>query len=421
MIAEVPFKKHWLLGHTPHFAKDTLGFVLKCAEAKLPLAKAKIAFKEFIVLLDQEAITHVLQKNNKNYEKSFAYKGLKEFLGNGLLTAEGDEWLKNRRKLQPAFHQKEIAKMQMAMQAVIDKKLQETTLKKSIDLQKLFLEWTRDILLKALFDLSPGEVEGMEHLHNNLWTLRTYANNRMKNPMMLPPGWPTKANKEFKASMSELESIISNIFKASREKENSSLLIQQMIEALKTNNWNDQQIFDEIITIFLAGQETTTNALVFLCYLMSKYPETIDKVNDTENPLNWEHVINETMRLYPPAWAVSRNTLEDDIILGEKINAGSTVFLSIYAMHRHPQLWEKPNDFFPERFIGSYPRQAFIPFGTGQRICIGNHFAMLEMKLIAQSLFNNFSIAPNKNDLKLITPITLGIRGGLHAIFSHKA
>jgi cytochrome P450 len=384
----------------------------------MPIAKAKIAFRDFIVLLDQEAITHVLQKNNKNYVKSFAYKGLKEFLGNGLLTAEGEEWLNNRRKLQPAFHQKEIAKMQMAMQSVIDQKLHEIPKGESIDLQKLFLEWTRDILLKALFDLSAGEVDGMNQLHKNLWTLRTYANNRMKNPLMLPPGWPTKANREFKTAVKELEIIISNIFKASKEKENASLLLQQMIEALKTNNWDDQQIFDEIITLFLAGQETTTNALVFLCYLMDKHPETIEKVNDPKNPLDWKHVINETMRLYPPAWAVSRTAIKDDKILGEEIKADSTVFLSIYAMHRHPELWERPNDFMPERFLGNYPKQAFIPFGTGQRICIGNHFAMLEMKLIAVSLFSNIRIETNKNKLELITPIKLGIKGRLNATFS---
>jgi len=114
MIAEVPFKKHWLLGHTRHFAKDTLGFVLKCAEAKMPIAKARIAFKYFVLLLDQEAVTHVLQKNNKNYVKSFAYKGLKEFLGNGLLTAEGEEWLRNRRKLQPAFHHAGASSMSLS-------------------------------------------------------------------------------------------------------------------------------------------------------------------------------------------------------------------------------------------------------------------------------------------------------------------
>lgn len=108
MIQDVPFKKHLILGHTLHFANDTLGFVTKCTDANLPVASARIGFKDFIFLFEPESINHVLQKNNKNYVKSFAYKGLKEFLGNGLLTSEGKAWLKNRRVLQPSFIQKEI-------------------------------------------------------------------------------------------------------------------------------------------------------------------------------------------------------------------------------------------------------------------------------------------------------------------------
>ena len=374
----------------------------------MPISKARIGFKDFIILLDNEAIQRVLQKNNKNYKKSFAYKGLKEFLGEGLLTSEGENWLKNRRVLQPAFHKKEINKIESVIKYTVQDSMNSIP-KGEVDLQKMFLVWTRDILLKSFFNLSPNEVDGMDNIHEHLWFLRCYANDRMKNPLMLPPSYPTKTNKKFKTSIIELESIIIKLFKQSAKKEEKGLFLQQILEQTKLNNWTDQQVFDEILTLFLAGQETTTNALVFLVHCLNQQPEYVYKVKDEKNPLQWEHIINEVLRLYPPAWAVSREAINEDVLLGEKIKTGTTMFLSIYAMHRLPELWNEPDKFYPERFLTDYPRQAFMPFGLGPRMCIGNHFSMLEMKIIADKIYSNFKVeVTNPEELKLVTPITMG-------------
>lgn len=421
MIREVPFKRHFLLGHTRPFAADTLGFVLACAKAGLPMARARIAFRDFIILLDPEAIRHVLQKRSRNYVKSFAYKGLKEFLGDGLLTAEGEKWLYNRRTLQPAFHRQEIHKMEAEMERVVDEKLQALPLGKEIDLQPLFLEWTRDILLKSLFGLDPGGVSGMKNMHRHLWFLRNYANDRMKNPMMAPPFWPTRTNRRFKASVKELEEIILEIFRSSANLFQHGLLIQQMLEQKRNGHWDDRQIFDEIVTLFLAGQETTTNAMIFLLHCMIKYPETLERALDKRDELEWEQIIQEVLRLYPPAWAVSREAIADDIVIDEPIRKGTTMFLSIYAMQRHPALWVDPGAFKPGRFLGAYPKQAYLPFGLGPRMCIGNHFALLEMKVIARKLFEKFKIeAAADQQLELITPMTMGPKRAYKVRFSAK-
>lgn len=409
MIPSVPFKRHFLLGHTKPFAADTRGFVLACAAANMPMASARIAFRDFVILLDEEAILHVLQKHHRNYAKSFAYKGLKEFLGQGLLTAEGDRWLANRRALQPGFHRPIVAQMQHQLESVVQQKLDILPLNTPTELQPLFLEWTRDLLLQAFFGLAPGEVAGMDSMHEHLWFLRTYANNRMKNPFMAPPSWPTATNRQFKTAVQELEAIILNVFEQSAGKPEHGALVQHMLEQKKEGAWTDQQVFDEIITLFLAGQETTTNAMILLVHSMLQHPQVLENVRNPEHALQWEHVINEVLRLYPPAWAVSREALADDVVLKEQIQQGSTLFLSIYAMHRHPHLWDQPDEFMPERFLGDYPRKAFLPFGIGPRMCIGNHFAMLEMEVMARMLFDAVRVVDrNKEALELVTPITMG-------------
>lgn len=406
MIPEVPHKSHFLLGHTKHFASNTLGFVLDCAQKGLTIARAKIAFKVFVILLDNESIRYVLQKNHKNYKKSFAYKGLKDFLGNGLLTAEGDSWLKNRRALQPAFQQNEIKLLEERITDVVLANIQKLPTGEKVTLQTVFLKWTRDIILYSFFDARPEQISNVDKLHEHLWFLRTYANNRMKNPLMLPLWMPTKTNQQFKKSISELEGILLNLFK--NTKANDCKLVQYMLEQQLKSDWTDEQVFNEMLTLFLAGQETTTNAMIFLVDVIIKNPASLSKVKDKQNPLEWEHIIKEVLRLYPPAWAVSREAINDDTLSGEKIKKGTTMFLSIYAMHHHPDIWDKAEEFYPERFLGVYPKDSYLPFGLGPRMCIGNHFAIMEMEIMAKQLFDTFSIEKLSREITLITPITMG-------------
>ena len=123
------------------------------------------------------------------------------------------------------------------------------------------------------------------------------------------------------------------------------------MEQQQEGNWTDQQVFDEIITLFLAGQETTTNAMVFLVHCLNEHPDYLTRVKDVNDELNWDHIINEVLRLYPPAWAVSREALHDDSINNNTIKKGTTLFLSIYAIHRHQHFWDNPNEFRPARFL----------------------------------------------------------------------
>ncbi|MCE7992922.1 MAG: cytochrome P450 [Roseivirga sp.] len=408
-MEEVPFKSHFLLGHTPHFARDTRGFVLTCAEKGMSMARARIAFRNFVILLDPKAIGHVVQKNHRAYEKSFAYRGLKEFLGNGLLTAEGKIWLDNRRKLQRGFHRDIIDGLEQRMESVVANKLKKLQPNDTLELQPLFLEWTRDILLNCLFELNPDELSHMDDMHRHLWFLRNYANDRMKKPFMAPASWPTRTNRGFKKAVTSLQTMILEIFRLSTVQGTGCVLVREMLQARESGGWTDQQIFDEIVTLFLAGQETTTNAMIFLVHSLLENPGVLNRIEDEKDPLSWKEVIQEVLRMYPPVWAVSREAVADDKILDEPIAKGDTVFLSIYAMHRHPAYWEDPDSFKPDRYLKPYPKEAYMPFGLGPRMCIGNHFALMEMEVMARRLFGAFRFEDaNTAPMELITPMTLG-------------
>ena len=407
MVQEAPFKKHWLLGHTKHFAASTLGFVEACMQTEAPIVKSRIAFRNFYVLLSPEAIQQVTQKKHRSYKKSFAYKGLSDFLGQGLLTAEGEQWLANRRAMQPAFHRQALQNLASTMTTTTQEWLKKVD-SAPIGIQQEMLELTREILVHTLFGSNTEDIPHLNELGDILLELRLYGNDRMKNPLMPPLSAPTRRNKRVKAAIEKLESIIYQILKQKKGEEGLDLLTM-LLQHLKDSNWTDQQIYDELVTLFIAGQETTSNALAFAFHMLAQHPEWIDKVRDDEEAR--KAFIQEVLRFYPPAWAISREALEEDEIMGASIKKGDTVFLSIYAMHRHPEYWKNPEVFDPSR---DFNKAAYMPFGLGPRMCIGNHFALMEMDIILKETLELFipEELPNQQ-FQLITPMTMGLKQDL--------
>lgn len=413
MTPEPPFKSHFLLGHTIPFASNTLEFVDRCVQAGHEVTRAKIAFRDFYLVFEPEYIQHVTQKNYKNYRKSFAYEGLKTFLGNGLLTAEGKQWLHNRRALQPAFHRKALASLRQTMENTTVSWIQDLKEENrwEISIQKEMLQLTREILVKCLFGQHAKDIPYLDELDEILFTLREYANNKMKKPLMMPLYVPTRGNLQFKSAVRKMEAIVHELLNRHRNADDRPApLLEMLLAHLGVENGSDQQIYDEVVTLFIAGQETTTNALSFLFYLIDRHPEEKDRLrNKTEERI--ELVVNEALRLYPPAWAISREAMEEDQLGMHQIPKGATLFLSIYAIQRHPDLWEAPNEFRPDRFKGEYPKKAYMPFGLGPRMCIGNHFALMEMEVIVRQVMNAMELqGRNTGSIDLVTPMTLNSR-----------
>ena len=421
-ISEVPFAKHWLMGHTSAFASSTLGFVETCQQKGLDMGRARIAFRDFLFLFHPDLAKEVLQGKHKHYHKSFAYNGLKAFLGQGLLTSEGDFWLQQRRTMQPGFYRTTLVSLRETMRSKANYYAEHLALHPDFapTLQGFFLYLTREITSDCLFGPRLLDLEQAIELDEALADLRAYANARLKNPFH-PPAWvPTPLNRRFKQAIQLLKALLAPII-AQKQAGDSDLL--GMLMGLKDPESGSgmalDQLYYEVVTLFVAGQETTSNALAFALKLLSDHPDALEKMeqealDESASEYPWtDAVIKEVLRFYPPVWAMSREAMQDTEISGHHVPKGTTVFLSIYALQRHPEFWEAPDEFRPERWLekGKGLPNAYFPFSAGPRKCIGDQFALMEMREVLLALVRKLRWTfPKGQSYDLITPMTLNFK-----------
>ena len=429
--------RHWLIKNINAFSENPLRFIESNRRKYGSIYSANIPLLYFVVATDPEQVKHVLQTNNRNYVKSYDYRYLRIFLGNGLLTSEGDFWRKQRRTMQPAFHRDRLESfveiMRDSTEALIkiwEKKNPDLLNGKpaALDLHAEMTFLTADIVAKALFSVDSGGTS--EEVASAVSILNHYANDRISNPLM-PPTWvPTSANHRFKRAAQTIDRLIYGFIQSRHQSgPGKGDLLDMLMEARDEETgegMNDKQLRDEVVTLYIAGHETTTNALSFAFFLLAKHPEIVEEIRKELSlvlkgrPLSVEdlrsleylnQVIKEAMRLYPPAWAIGREALEDDEIDGFYIPAGTTIFLSPYIVHRIPELWPDPEKFDPDRFspenVKQHHRYAYHPFGGGPRLCIGNNFAMMEMQVILAMLVSQYeiSLAPGFQDPPELEPL----------------
>lgn len=411
-------KNHWFWGQTKNFAKSTINFVEDLSNQGLSTFSGKVAFRQFHFLLHPEPIIEVSQKKDKYFKKSFAYQGVEDFLGKGLLTNEGQDWLEKRRIIQPSFSKKSIESLTNLIENCTREFLEKNKGKK-LNLQSFMTELITEIISQIFFSESEISMKG-EGLMDLLLDLRTHANNKLKNPFKHPLFIPTKSNQHFKQSRQQIWTYIeSQVNRRISSKQKKEDVLQWLcdLQALNPDQLTTLQLVDELITLYVAGQETTSNALTFLVHQIEQHPEVKSRILESDEYLN--AVIKEGLRLYPPVWAISREALQDVEIGDLLVSKGDTVFISIYAMHRHKDYWENPESFNPDRFLekGVNKNPAYLPFGKGSRFCIGNHLANLEMMIVLKQLYR-FNLECEETDLELITPMTLGLKNSISFNYS---
>ncbi|HSC40446.1 MAG TPA: cytochrome P450, partial [Chitinophagaceae bacterium] len=383
---------------------------------------------------------HVLVDNNRNYTKSLAYKMVKLLLGNGILTSEGDFWRKQRRLIQPAFHKQKIAGMAAMMVQRIE---QEATLFEQyadggagIDMHTSMTSLTLDIIARAIF--SEGVTDKGVMIARQITLLNQYVTDKINKPFRLPPGIPTPFNIRERKAINALNQVIYEIIDARRkEKTPKDDLLSMLLEAWDEEtgeSMDNRQLRDEVMTIFIAGNETTANALTWALYLLSQHPAEEQKmVAEIDEQLNngvrpgyetlqafpyTRQVIEESMRLYPPAWVVGRRAQEEDELGGYRVPKGTNILVPIFYLHRSSEYWDQPEQFKPERFApekrAGIDRYVYFPFGAGPRMCIGNNFAMMEMQLILVVLYRRFRFRlPENFAVKAKPLITLRPENGM--------
>lgn len=372
-------------------------------------------FKKIFFTTNLDVVKHVLQSNQKNYVKSVAYRNLRMALGNGLVTSEGEEWKRNRRLAQPAFYKTQLEGLYNAMAGVAEKYFdglaKQSENGKEIDLTKEMMSVTADVVLKALF--STDNPAAISEMYRIMVHSQEYIVERTVKPYLTPFSYINGKHRQFKKDMDWFDGHLYNVINERRESDEPvndllSMLLHSRYEDTG-EPMSDQQLRDEAITLFAAGHETSSNGLSWMLYLLSSHPEILQKLKTEVDDVLAEgtpsfadlrkltytlQVIQEGMRLYPPAFAVGREPLEDDEILGVEIPKGSVVFVSICGIHRDPRYWERPDEFCPSHFLPENekkrPRMAYMPFGVGPRMCIGNHFALMEMQLLLAMLVHRF-------------------------------
>ena len=358
-------------------------------------------------------VERVLQANWSNYSKGFFYKRLSVFTGNGLFTSEGDFWLKQRRLAQPAFHRAKIENLVSVMSLTVAQTLDrwEREGDAPFDLAAETMKLALQIVGRTLFGTDLGGDAQRFHELMNISLL--HVEHRF-NPLTLPETVPTPRNRRFLAAKAQLDAWILDLVRERREKaEAHNDLLQLLIDARDEEShegMDDRQLADEMLTLLAAGHETTADALSWVFLLLAQNPEQREALEHEARSLNGREprfdelanlpfskmVFEETLRLYPPVWVMTREAKHDDEIAGFPVKARSTVMVPQFLTHRHPEFWPDPERFDPQRFapsqVAARPKFAYYPFGGGPRLCVGQSFALIEAQIVLSMIASRFRL-----------------------------
>ena len=393
-----------------------LEFLLEAVTQHGDALEFDLMVRRFVLLNSPEHVYHTLIANRANYvKKTRGYTALKLVLGNGLVTSEGDFWKRQRRIAQPAFHRRKLAGLGDVMTRCTEDTLERWRpmigTGESLDVSAEMMALTLEIVCETLLGVRSrsGQAEqiahaidvGMEHIVK-----------RTRSILNVPEFIPTPRNLRFKRAVKTLDDIVLGIIEERRrspEARHHNDLLAMFMESRDAETgeqMDDEQLRDEVMTMFLAGHETTAMNLTWTLYLLSQHPQVLRRLQDElDDALGGrtpgfedlarlpylEMVLKESMRLYPPVPMLARTSVEDDVVPGGyRVPAESYVLICQYTTHRSASLWENPERFDPERFteenLAKVPKWAWYPFSVGQRKCIGDGFAMMEARLVLATL-----------------------------------
>lgn len=435
--------------NTLRILKDPVNFLGNLPNTHGPIVKARFAGKNYFVLQHPDFIQHVLLGNHKQYCKPGATKLLRFFLGEGLSTSNGELWLRQRRIMQPAFHKQRLSHILGIINeetARFIHRLSQKPAKTEVNISHEFLQLTISIISRAMF--SATLKNEMDRMVGALDSLALYASKWMKSIIKIPLSWPTPSNSRFKKNCEVFDEIIFEMIKQRKNYMASQCLPphEDLLDMLlahvgigEEDTMPEKQLRDEVATMFMAGHETTAQSLGWIFYHLAREKEVKRKLDHETETLGQaspaledlarmtyaKQVVSEGLRYYPPIWALVRKPLMDDEIVGVKIPASSYVLINIYGMHHHPAFWDTPDAFNPEHFCTHPERErpafAYLPFGGGPRLCLGNNFAMMVMQVVASRVSSSFEFdVPQGYTPEIETNISLRSSGGIRLILGRK-
>jgi len=432
---------HFLIGNFPLGSPDPLAVFSGWAREFGDIFYYRAGWIHVYFLNSPELIESVLVTNQQNFRKDRVIQNSRWFLGQGLLTSEGGEWLRQRRLSQPAFHRERLALYARIINGCAEEMLDSWKDGENRDVHQEMMQLTLRVVAKVLFSVD---------VKNESKEVAAALNLLMKHSsgarMLLPP-WvrylPLPFLIRVRRAVRQLDEVVYRIIRERRRSENDNGDLLSMLMSARDEDGSrmtDRQLRDEVMTFLLAGHETTALSLSWAWFLLSENPEAENKLHhelarvlDGKNPsvedlprlCYTEAVVKESVRLYPPAWSLARTAAEDFEIGGYLVPAGSNVVMSQWIMHRDPRFFPSPEQFDPGRWFEEHtqrlPRFAYFPFGGGPRYCVGASFAMMEATLLLAAIPQRFRLRMVPGHKVVPVPsITLrpkyGIKMSLHQI-----
>ena len=383
----------------------------------------------------------VLVKHTDRFAKVYDPKrpsGLGLVLGNGLITASGDVWKRHRRIIQPIFHRARIATMVDQMAQVGEQWMAKWPAEAGppVDIAAEMRQLTLEVISHTMFSTSMAH--HIDWIIHALQVSSQYAIESDSNPLFLPLWMPTSRNRAFHAAMRSMDELIFGLLARRRQSgERHGDLLDVLFHARDDETGEgltEQELRDEILTFFAAGHSTTANALSWAWYLLATHPdakvrfhEEVDRVLQGRTPSaeDLEHlpytraIFEETLRLYPTAPLVQRKAATSTTVHGVSLPQGARVLINLYNLHRHPDFWPNPDQFLPERWLGSdrpCARYAYLPFGAGPRACVGLHFASVEGLLLLALIGRRYDLRLVQDRVEIQFMVTLRPKGGLRMV-----
>lgn len=432
-----------ITGVMREFNNDTLGFIERLHRDYGDVVRSRFLYLYAYFLYNPADIETLLSTNAKSYRKAQSLRSpfFHRLVGNGLVTSEGDFWRRQRRLAQPAFHRQRISSygdimVQYALRAIAKWKDGEER-----DISREMTRLTLEIVVKTLFNSDVSN--DADHVGAMLSqivkpfasqaTLKWIADNRL----------PTPGHYRYFNAVSQIDKIVYRIIAERRasgsdEGDLLSMLLQAQDE--DGSQMSDAQLRDEVMTLFLAGHETTALSLSWSWYLLATHPEAerqfhteldevlngrAPEVSDLPKLKYTEMIAKEAMRLYPPAYAVGREAIEDTELGGFAVPRKTQLFAFQWVTHRDPRYFERPDEFVPERWaseaIQNLPKYAYFPFGGGPRQCIGNYFAMMEIVLLLAAIGQRFKFSVVEGHKVEVLPVlSLRPKNGIQVKLAHR-
>jgi cytochrome P450 len=389
-----------------------------------------------------DVIESVLGDNTGLFVRARNAQSIRSLVGNGMVTSAGSFWQRQRRLLQPAFHRQQIVASAEQISTITERVINEQWQEGEVyEIDHQLVGLTMAIVGKTLFDVDV--TDAIDTIGKAMEVAVRHFEIRSSNMFIIPEWLPTIDNLRYRKAVQDMNRIVFNIIEEHKNNPCHSRDLLSVLLSLQDEDgtkMTDRQVRDEVMTFILAGHETSAHSLAWTCWLLAEHPDIEAKLvseiesvlggrsptyEDLANLKYTEAILLEAMRLYPAAWLLAREAVQDCEVAGYQIKAGETIFMSPWVMHRDSRFFEQPEVFNPSRWSGDFIKHVhpcvYFPFGQGPRMCIGKSFAMMEMILILASIFQKFhmKLIPGQN-VEVNPSMTLYPKNGIQIVLKKR-